>query len=103
MRQTQPPGKSILPNVRRSGLTKDETLCLWRAAIKDDADFIDAIIDKIYDEMTVFDCARAETVIELIVKRSSAAKCLFEDLLQDIQTASPNLPRPQGSKARARG
>ena len=104
MIEMQPLGKSIFQNVRRCRLTEHEMFWLWRAAIKDDAGFVDALIDKIYAEMMAFDCERAETVIELTVKRNAAAKHLFQDLLQDIQDWSVPKPCPaSGSQARARG
>ena len=84
MRQTQPLGKSNFQSAGRSTVTADEMFRLWRAAIKDDASFVDAMIDKIYAEMIAFDSERIETVMELTVKRRSAAKRLFKDLLHDV-------------------
>ena len=72
--------------------------------MKDDAGFVDAIMDKVYAEMIAFDSERAETVMELTVKRKPAAKHLFKDLLEDIQDFSiPQSSPPSGSTAPARG
>ena len=92
MTEPEPLGKSISQNVRRCRLTEDEMFCLWRAAIKDDAGLVDAIIDKTYADMMAFDSQRAESVMELTVKRKSAAKHLFKGLLQDILDFS--VPKP---------
>ena len=88
MAQMQPLAKSIFQNARRTALTNDEMFRLWRAAIKDDANFIDTVIEKIYKEMMSFDSERAENIIELMVRRNSAAGYLFRDLLEDMQDLS---------------
>jgi len=93
-------GKSIFRNVRRSGLTKDEKFRLWQAAIKDDVGFIDVVIKKVYDDMMAFDGERAERVMELTVKRNSAARHVFQRLLEDIQDdAIPNFSRPRAPRS----
>jgi len=59
---------------------------LWRAAIKDDHnDVADEIIQKVYDDMMVFDRTLAEDVIDLIIRRNSAARNAFGVLFKDMQ------------------
>ena len=45
----------------------------------------DEIIQKVYDDMMVFDRALAEDVIDLIVRRNSAARNAFGVLFKDMQ------------------
>jgi hypothetical protein len=76
----------ILQTVRGCRLTKDQVFRLWKCALKDDNELVDAVIEKLYKEMIAFDLARAETVMQLIIDRDGAAAPTFRGLLQDIAT-----------------
>ena len=85
----------ISRSARRSGLTDEQVFRLWRAAVKDDGDLVDAVIQKVYDGMIAFNSERAEEVMELTVRRNITARREFRSLLQDMQMPdSPNLPEP---------
>jgi hypothetical protein len=58
---------------------------LWQCAIKDDDQLVDEIIERIYENIVAFDCKRAESVIELIVRRSITARWAFRSLLSDMR------------------
>ena len=77
---------TILHNVRQSALTREQVFRLWRCAIKDDDKLVDEIIQQVYENIIAFDCGRAESVIELIVRRNVAAGCAFRSLLKDMRT-----------------
>jgi hypothetical protein len=78
-------GKTMPRDFHRPGLPADSMFRLWRAAIKDDNNLTDMIIEKIYDEMIAFDCERATEIIESIVRRDrvTAAKS-FPAFLRDM-------------------
>ena len=86
----------ILRSVRRCRLTKDQVFRLWKCAVKDDDKLVDAVIEKLYEEMMAFDLARAETVMQLIIDRDEAAAPTFRGLLQDIATS--DLPKTDQSR-----
>jgi len=69
--------------------TKPSIPLLWKCAVKDDDKLVDAVIEKLYEEMIAFDLARAETVMQLIIDRDEAAVTTFRGLLQDIATSDP--------------
>jgi hypothetical protein len=75
-----------LPGRPRSALTEDQVFRLLRCAIKDDDELVDQIIDQVYENIVAFDYKRAESVIELIVRRSVTAKWAFHALLKDMGT-----------------
>ena len=75
-------------------LTNEHVYRLWKCAIKDDDRLVDALIQKIYDAMIVFDPKRAEAVMGLIVDRHEAAEPAFQDLLRDIKVSADTLGRP---------
>jgi hypothetical protein len=75
-----------LPGRPRSALTEDQVFRLLRCAIKDDDELVDQIIDQVYENIVAFDYKRAESVIELIVRRSVTAKWAFRALLKDMGT-----------------
>jgi hypothetical protein len=75
-----------LPGRPRSALTQEQVFRLLRCAIKDDDELVDQIIDQVYENIIAFDYKRAESVIELIVRRSVTAKWAFRALLQDMGT-----------------
>jgi hypothetical protein len=78
-------GKADATLHHHSGLTKDEIFHLWRAALKDDDRLIDAVIQKVYDDMMSFDCEQAEIVMSLIIRRHSEAGRAFRSLLGDMR------------------
>jgi hypothetical protein len=83
---------TILHSVRRSTLTKEQMFRLWRCAIKDDDRLVDDIIRQLYENIIAFDCRRAESVIELFVRRNAAAGCAFRSLLRDMRV-TPTQPK----------
>lgn len=68
-----------------SPLTHEQVFRLLRCAIKDDDELVDQIIDQVYENIVAFDYKRAESVIELIVRRSVTAKWAFRALLKDMR------------------
>jgi hypothetical protein len=70
---------------RHPGLTREQVFRLWQCAIKDDERLVDDIIERIYENIVAFDCKRAESVIELIVRRSITARWAFRSLLNDMR------------------
>jgi len=83
---------TILHSVRRSTLTKEQVFRLWRCAIKDDDTLVEDIIRQLYENIIAFDCQRAESVIELIVRRNAAAGCAFRSLLRDMRVKGEPAP-----------
>jgi hypothetical protein len=86
----------ILQSTRECRLTKSQVFRLWKCAIKDDDKLVDAVIEKLYEEIIAFDLARAETVMQLIIDRDEAAVPTFRALLQDIATR--DLPKTDQSR-----
>lgn len=74
----------------RSPLTQEQVFRLLRCAIKDDDELVDQIIHQVYENIIAFDYKRAESVIELIVRRSVTAKWAFRALLKDM--GAPGAP-----------
>jgi len=74
-----------LPGRPPSRLTQEQVFRLLRCAIKDDDELVDQIIDQVYENIVAFDYKRAESVIELIVRRSVTAKWAFRALLKDMR------------------
>jgi hypothetical protein len=58
---------------------------LWRCAIKDDEELVDEIIERVYENIVAFDYKRAESVVELVVRRSITARWAFRSLLKDMR------------------
>ena len=87
----------MLQSVRECRLTKNQVFRLWKCAVKDDDKLVDAVIEKLYEEMFAFDIARAETVMQLIIDRDDAALPAFRDLLQDV--AASDHPRTDGPRS----
>jgi hypothetical protein len=83
---------TILHSVRRSTLTKEQVFRLWRCAIKDDDTLVEDIIRQLYENIIAFDCKRAESVIELIVRRNAAAGYAFRSLLRDMRVKGERAP-----------
>ena len=100
MTERTPQGLNVmLQSVRECRLTKNQVFRLWKCAVKDDDKLVDAVIEKLYEEMIAFDLARAETVMQLIIDRDEAAVPTFRDLLQDIATSD----LPKASQSRCHG
>jgi hypothetical protein len=93
MTETAPNGKTILRSSRTS-LTKDQIFRLWKAAIKDDDKFVDAVIQKVHGDMLAFDNERGEIVIDLMVRRHMIAGDEFRTLLSEMQEVSGATLRP---------
>jgi hypothetical protein len=84
--QTNPQNlNTILRSVRQSALTKEHVFRLWRCAVKDDDKLIDEIIQQVYESIIAFDCKRAESVMELVVRRNAAAGAALRALLKDMR------------------
>jgi hypothetical protein len=83
---------TILHSLRRSTLTEEQVFRLWRCAIKDDDRLVDEIIHQVYENIIAFDCRRAESVIELIVRRNAAAGRAFRSLLRDMRAKGEPAP-----------
>jgi hypothetical protein len=94
------------PGCPRSVLTEEQVFRLLRCAIKDDDELVDQIIDQVYENIIAFDYKRAESVIELIVRRSVTAKWAFRALLKDMGTdmrvVGAPLPLPPAPQFTAR-
>jgi hypothetical protein len=65
---------------------------LWRCAIKDDDTLVEDIIRQLYENIIAFDCQRAESVIELLVRRNAAAGYAFRSLLRDMRVKGEPAP-----------
>jgi hypothetical protein len=76
---------AALPNRPRSALTQEQVFRLLRCAIKDDEELVDEIIEQVYANIVAFDYKRAESVIELIVRRSVTARWAFRSLLKEMR------------------
>lgn len=83
--RAQQSAPAVLPSFRRSRLTKEQMFRLWRCAIKDDDRLIDELIQQVYENIIAFDSKRAETVMELIVRRSVAANYALRSMLVDMR------------------
>jgi hypothetical protein len=79
----------------RAQLTEEQVFRLLRCAIKDDDELVDEIIDQVYQDIVAFDYKRAESVIELIVRRSVTARWAFRALLKDMREADSSAPLPE--------
>ena len=74
MTERTPQGLNVmLQSVGECRLTKNQVFRLWKCAVKDDDKLVDAVIEKLYEEMIAFDLARAQTVMQLIIDRDEAA------------------------------
>ena len=89
----------MLQSVGKCRLTKNQVFRLWKCAVKDDDKLVDAVIEKLYEEMIAFDIARAETVMQLIIDRDEAALPAFRDLLQDVVASD----HPKTDRSRCHG
>ena len=93
------PETVMLQGVRECRLTKNQVFRLWKCAVKDDDKLVDAVIEKLYEEMIAFDLARAETVMQLIIDRDEAGLPTFRGLLQDLAASD----HPETDQSRCHG
>ena len=93
---------AILKSNRRSPLTEGQVYRLWRCAVKDDDKLIDTVIEKVYDEMIIFDPERADFVMQLIIDRDEIAGHIFRTLLQDIKTVRASAAKGRRTKINGR-
>ena len=93
---------AILESSRRSPLTQEHVYRLWRCAVKDDDKLIDTVIEKVYDEMIIFDPERADFVMQLIIDRDEIAGHIFRTLLQDIKTVRASAAKGRRTKINGR-
>jgi hypothetical protein len=63
---------AALQSLQTGQLKREQIYRLWKCAVKDDDRLADALIQKIYDTMIVFDAKRAETVIRLNCRSPSS-------------------------------
>jgi len=73
-----------LRNVRRFRLSKEQVFRLWKCAVKDNDKLVDAVIEKLYEEMIAFDPARAESVVQQTINRDETAELTFRGMLRDM-------------------
>jgi hypothetical protein len=73
---------------RHPALTAEQVFRLWRCAIKDDEQLVDELIERVYQNILAFNDKRAESVIELMCRRSMAARWAFHTLLKDMEADS---------------
>ena len=80
---------------RHLGLPTDQLFKLFRAAIKDDGEAEDPVIQFVYDAIVSYDHERARHVMELIVQRHPQAWSALYALLaeaRDAQSSIAGLP-----------
>ena len=75
----------VQQSVQQSGLTKEQVFRLWRCAIKDDDTLVDEMIEHVYEDIVSFDRNRAESAMELTVRREVTAGRAFRSLLKDMR------------------
>jgi hypothetical protein len=73
---------------RHPALTPEQVFRLWRCAIKDDEQLVDELIESVYQNILAFNDRRAESVIELMCRRSIASRWAFHMLLKDMDADS---------------
>ncbi len=69
---------------RHPALSAEQVFRLWRCAIKDDEKLVDELIERVYENILAFNDKRAESVIELMCRRSTTAPGAFHMLLKDM-------------------
>jgi hypothetical protein len=88
---------SIASNARprHPGLPTEDLFKLFRAAIKDDGDTGDPLIQSAYEDIVSYDHERARDVMELVVRRDPLAWSALSALLaeaRDAQLSITGLP-----------
>jgi hypothetical protein len=79
---------------RHPGLPTETLFKLFKAAIKDDEDTGDALIQTAYQDMVSYDYERARTVMELVVRRESLARDALYGLLAEARDLQPSAGLP---------
>jgi hypothetical protein len=84
---------SIAPSTRprHPGLATEELFKLFRAAIKDDGDTGDPVIQSVYEDIVSYDHERARGVMELVVRRHPLARSALYALLAEARDAQPSI------------
>lgn len=77
---------------RHPGLPTEELFKLFRAAIKDDGDTGDLVIQSAYEDMASYDHERARGAMELVVRRDPLAWSALYALLAEARDAQPSIP-----------
>jgi hypothetical protein len=75
---------------RHPGLPTAALFKLFRAAIKDDGDTGDSVIQCAFDDIVSYDHERARGVMELVVRREPLAWSAFYALLAEARDAQPS-------------
>ena len=76
---------------RHPGLTTEELFRLFRAAIKDDGDTGDLVIQSAYEDIVRYDHERARGVMELVVRRDPLAWSALYALSAEARDAQPSI------------
>ncbi len=76
---------------RHPGLPTEGLLKLFRAAIKDDGDTGDLVIQCAYEDIVRYDHERARGVMELVVRRDPLAWSALYALLAEARDAQPSV------------
>jgi hypothetical protein len=76
---------------RHPGLPTEQLFKLYRAAIKDDSDTGDPLIQSTYDDIVSYDHERARGVMELVVRRDPLAWSALYALLAEARDAQPSM------------
>jgi len=76
---------------RHPGLPMEQLFKLFRAAIKDDDDTGDPVIQSTYEDIVSYDHERARGVMELVVRRDPLAWSALYGLLAEARDAQPSL------------
>jgi len=76
---------------RHPGLSTEWIFKLFRAAIKDDGDTGDAVIQFAYEHIVSYDHERARGVMELVVRRDPLAWSALYALLAEARDAQPSI------------
>jgi hypothetical protein len=76
---------------RHPGLPTEDLFKLFRAAIKDDGDTGDPVIQWAYEDIVSYDQERARGVMELVVRRHPLAWSALCALLAEARDAQPSI------------
>jgi hypothetical protein len=80
----------------RTGLTCNAIFQLWKAAVKDDEELLNAVIAGVYEQMMSLNQRRVERVMGLIIRRNRDDKEALKAMLSDLSRcrALTGTPRP---------
>ena len=76
---------------RHPGLPSEQLFKLFRAAIKDDGDTGDQLIQSAYEDIATYDHERARGVMELVVRRDPLAWSGLYALLAEARDAQQSM------------